>query len=85
MVFVNRTAWWCITATTTILAAIRAFWPLLPGLPHRLGVLIAVGASIWRVLAMVATGPAREAEEREITCAVAVITVFGILATRVYP
>ena len=34
---------------------------------------------------MVATGPASEAEEREITCAVAVITVFGILATRVYP
>ncbi len=55
------------------------------GLPDRLGILIAVGTSICGISAIVATGPVIEAEEKEITYAVAVITVFGILATLIYP
>ena len=55
------------------------------GLPERLGTLIAVGTSICGVSAIVATGPAIEAEEEEISYAVAVITVFGIAATLMYP
>lgn len=55
------------------------------GLPDRLGILIAVGTSICGISAIVATGPVIEAEEEEITYAVAVITVFGILATLIYP
>jgi uncharacterized integral membrane protein (TIGR00698 family) len=55
------------------------------GLPQRLGTLIAVGTSICGVSAIVATGPAIDAEEEEVTYAVAVITLFGIVATLLYP
>lgn len=54
-------------------------------LPKRLGTLIAVGTSICGVSAIVATGPAIDAEEEETAYAVAVITIFGLLATLVYP
>lgn len=54
-------------------------------LPERLGTLIAVGTSICGVSAIVATGPAIEAEEEEVAYAVAVITAFGIAATLAYP
>ena len=54
-------------------------------LPERLGVLIAVGTAICGVSAIVATGPAIDAEDEEVSYAVAVITVFGLLATLVYP
>jgi len=54
-------------------------------LPERLGVLIAVGTAICGVSAIVATGPAIEAEDEEVAYAVAVITIFGLLATLVYP
>ncbi len=54
-------------------------------LPPRLGILIGVGTSICGVSAIVATGPAIEARDEEIAYAVAVITIFGILATLVYP
>lgn len=54
-------------------------------LPERLGTLIAVGTSICGVSAILATGPAIDAEEKESAYAVAVITVFGLLATLFYP
>lgn len=54
-------------------------------LPQRLGTLIAVGTSICGVSAIVATGPAIEAKEEEVAYAVSVITIFGIIATLVYP
>jgi uncharacterized integral membrane protein (TIGR00698 family) len=54
-------------------------------LPERLGALVAVGTSICGVSAIVATGPAVDAEEEEVAYAVAVITIFGLLATLVYP
>ncbi len=54
-------------------------------LPERLGALIAVGTSICGVSAIVATGPAIDAEEEEVAYAVAVITIFGLAATIVYP
>jgi uncharacterized integral membrane protein (TIGR00698 family) len=54
-------------------------------LPERLGTLIAVGTSICGVSAIVATGPSIDAEDEEVAYAVAVITVFGLLATLVYP
>jgi uncharacterized integral membrane protein (TIGR00698 family) len=54
-------------------------------LPDRLGALIAVGTSICGVSAIVATGPSIDAEEEEVAYAVAVITIFGLLATLVYP
>ncbi len=54
-------------------------------LPERLGALIAVGTSICGVSAIVATGPAIEAKDEEVAYAVAVITIFGLLATLAYP
>jgi uncharacterized integral membrane protein (TIGR00698 family) len=54
-------------------------------LPERLGTLIAVGTSICGVSAIVATGPAIEARDEEVAYAVSVITIFGIIATFLYP
>ena len=54
-------------------------------LPERLGTLIAVGTAICGVTAIVAAGPAINAEDEEVAYAVAVITTFGILATLLYP
>ena len=53
--------------------------------PKRLGTLIAVGTSICGVSAIVATSPVIEAKEEETAYAVAVITVFGLIATIGYP
>ena len=54
-------------------------------LPERLGTLIAVGTSICGVTAIVAAGPAIDADEEESAYAVTVITIFGLFATLVYP
>jgi uncharacterized integral membrane protein (TIGR00698 family) len=55
------------------------------GLPRRLGGLIAVGTSICGVSAIVATAPVIEAEEDEVSYAVACVTLFGLLALFLYP
>ena len=55
------------------------------GLPGRLGSLIAVGTSICGVSAIVATAPVIEAEEDEVSYAVACVTLFGLLALFIYP
>lgn len=54
-------------------------------LSNRLGALIAVGTSICGATAIVATGPAIDAKEEELTYAIANITVFGIVAMFLYP
>lgn len=54
-------------------------------LSPRLGLLIAVGTAICGVSAIVATSPTIEAKKEEVSYAVAVITLFGILATLIYP
>ena len=55
------------------------------GLPRRLGSLIAVGTSICGVSAIVATAPVVEAEEDEVSYAIACVTLFGMLALFSYP
>ncbi len=55
------------------------------GISERLGILIAAGTSICGVSAIVATAPVIYADEEEISYAVATITIFGILATLIYP
>jgi len=55
------------------------------GIAPRLGTLIAAGTSICGVSAIAAAGPAIGAREEEISYAVAVITLFGILATLLHP
>lgn len=54
-------------------------------LPPRLGSLIAVGTSICGASAIVATAPAIDAEEDEVSYAVACITFFGMAALFAYP
>ncbi|HEY3394660.1 MAG TPA: putative sulfate exporter family transporter [Lacipirellulaceae bacterium] len=54
-------------------------------LPRRLSTLIAVGTSICGVSAIAATGPAIDAEEHEISYAVAIITLFGMIALILHP
>jgi uncharacterized integral membrane protein (TIGR00698 family) len=54
-------------------------------LPPRLGSLIAVGTSICGVSAVVATGPVIEADDDEVSYAVACVTIFGMLALFCYP
>jgi uncharacterized integral membrane protein (TIGR00698 family) len=61
------------------------YFTRLLGLPDRLGTLMAVGTSICGASAIVAAAPAIGAEDREVTYAVANITVFGILAMLLYP
>jgi uncharacterized integral membrane protein (TIGR00698 family) len=68
----------CGVVLTTLLAR----WMKIP---ERLGTLIGVGTSICGASAIVATAPAIEAEEEEVSYAVAVITIFGIAATLLYP
>lgn len=55
------------------------------GLPRRLGSLIAVGTSICGVSAIVATAPVVEAEDDEVSYAVACVTLFGLMALFSYP
>lgn len=54
-------------------------------LPERLGTLIAVGTGICGLSAIVATAPAIEADDEEVAYACANITIFGALATFLYP
>jgi uncharacterized integral membrane protein (TIGR00698 family) len=54
-------------------------------LPERIGTLIAVGTSICGVTAIVAAAPAIDAEDEEVAYAVAVITIFGLVAMLTYP
>ncbi len=55
------------------------------GISRRLGMLIGVGTSICGVSAVVATAPGIGARDEEVSYAVAVITIFGLIATIVYP
>lgn len=54
-------------------------------LPPRLGLLIGVGTAVCGNSAIIATAPVIDAEEREVSFAVATITLFGTLAVFVYP
>lgn len=71
----------CIVAAVLLTAGLSR----LLRLSGRLGSLIAVGTSICGVSAIVAIAPAIEAREEEVTYAIAVITVFGLVATVLYP
>jgi uncharacterized integral membrane protein (TIGR00698 family) len=71
----------CIAAALLIVSRITQWF----GLPRRLGSLIAVGTAICGVSAIVATAPTIDAEEDEISYAVATITLFGMVALFTYP
>lgn len=51
----------------------------------RLGILIAASTAICGITAVMATAPVVNARDREITYAVATVTIFGMMAMMVYP
>jgi uncharacterized integral membrane protein (TIGR00698 family) len=57
----------------------------LANLPRRLVLLIGVGTAVCGNSAIIATAPVVKAQEREVSFAVATITLFGTLAVFVYP
>ncbi|MCP4712874.1 MAG: putative sulfate exporter family transporter [Planctomycetes bacterium] len=71
----------CIGAALLLVTLIGRYLKL----PRRLSCLIAVGTSICGATAIVATGPVIDAEDDEVTYAIACITIFGILAMFTYP
>jgi uncharacterized integral membrane protein (TIGR00698 family) len=68
-----------------IAGAVVALAARITGIPPRLAVLIGVGTAICGNSAIMATAPAIDAEQREISFAVATITVFGTLALLTFP
>lgn len=71
----------CITAALVVVTFFNNRLKLSP----KLGALIAVGTSICGVTAIVATGPAIQADENETSYAVACVTIFGLIALFTYP
>jgi uncharacterized integral membrane protein (TIGR00698 family) len=69
-----------LTALLLALAAGRLF-----KIPPRLAALIGVGTAICGNSAIVATAPVIEADEEEVSFAVATITLFGLIAVLLYP
>jgi len=57
----------------------------LASMPPRLALLIGVGTAVCGNSAIVATAPVIDAEDREVSFAVATITLFGTLAVFLYP
>ena len=55
------------------------------GLPRRLALLIAVGTGICGNTAILAAGPVIDADEDEMSYAVACVTIFGLLALLLHP
>lgn len=69
----------CAALSATMLFARRA------GISDRLAALIAAGTGICGVSAILSVAPAIEAEQEEVSYAVAVITLIGLSATLVFP
>jgi uncharacterized integral membrane protein (TIGR00698 family) len=71
----------CMTAALAFVLVIGH----LARLPRRLVLLIGVGTAVCGNSAIIATAPVVKAEEREVSFAVATITIFGTLAVFLYP
>ena len=72
-----------LTMTVAFSAALLA--GRIAHIPPRLALLIGVGTAVCGNSAIVATAPVIDAEEREVSFAVATITLFGTLAVFLYP
>ena len=73
-----------VTCIVTAILLVHVLSRLLH-LPSKLGTLIGVGSSICGNSAIVATAPVIDADDEEVSFAVATITLFGVLAVVVYP
>jgi uncharacterized integral membrane protein (TIGR00698 family) len=74
-----------VTICITVALSLAILAGRLFKVPPRLAALIGVGTAICGNTAIVATAPVLEADEEEVSFAVATITLFGLLAVLVYP
>jgi len=74
-----------VTICITVALILAYFAGRLFKIPTRLAALIGVGTAICGNTAIIATAPVLEANEEEMSFAVATITLFGLLAVVVYP
>jgi uncharacterized integral membrane protein (TIGR00698 family) len=74
-----------VVVTMTVAFSVALLAGRVVGVPRRLALLIGVGTAVCGNSAIVATAPVIEAEEREVSFAVATITLFGTLAVFLYP
>ena len=74
-----------VALTMTVAFAFALLVGRYVSLPPRLALLIGVGTAVCGNSAIVATAPVIDAEDREVSFAVATITLFGTLAVFAYP
>jgi len=74
-----------IVGTIAVALLVVTWVSVRAGLTARLGTLIAVGTSICGATAIVATAPAIDADDDEVSYSVACITLFGMVAMLAYP
>src|SRR5581483_3283976 len=74
-----------VVATMTVAFTLTLVAGRAASLPPRLALLIGVGTAVCGNSAIVATAPVIDAEDREVSFAVATITLFGTLAVFCYP
>ncbi len=74
-----------VTICITVALVLAYFAGRIFHVPPRLAALIGVGTAICGNSAIVATAPVLEADEEEMSFAVATITFFGLIAVLVYP
>lgn len=74
-----------VAATMTVAFTVALVLARIARLPRALAILVAVGTAVCGNSAIVATAPVIDAEDREVSFAVATITLFGTLAVFAYP
>ncbi len=74
-----------VAVMMTIAFAFALLAGRIAGLPRPLAILIGVGTAVCGNSAIVATAPVIDAEDRDVSFAVATITLFGTLAVFAYP
>lgn len=75
-----------LVAVLIVVAMVATRWlARVLGVGERFGLLAAAATSICGVTATVAAAPVLEAEEREVTYAIAIVTLFGLIGMLTYP
>jgi uncharacterized integral membrane protein (TIGR00698 family) len=82
---IGATALGLVLVTMTVAFAVALLVGRVTGVPRRLALLIGVGSAVCGNSAIVATAPVIKAEDREVSFAVATITLFGTLAVFAFP
>jgi uncharacterized integral membrane protein (TIGR00698 family) len=82
---IGGSALWVVAVCMAVAVLTVALLARLAGTPPRLATLIAVGTAVCGNTAIMATAPVIHARDREVSFAVATITIFGTSALLVFP